>query len=326
MRPLTSALVSSVLANILFVVYYSKSSSKNNTASLIAAPSTTHRELLSIDPKTIISKVSSDGPYIRTEYDKFQGVHPSFSDFCNIHSIGRGPGKYDSKGSQFDQDAFLYQNFFAGKKDGFFLDIGANHPLIYSNSLFFDQCLGWKGLAFEPNPQYLQAWETPGIRTTELHPNCIWKETKDMHFKGGGVTGGITEIDGQGTWTAHCLSLEDVLDAHRDKHIDFISLDIEGAEIDLLQNFPFYKYDIGVWLVETFWLDARKIDHIFMTNGYYKVAQLAIDSVYVKATDTIWYPEMEQQSHWPQNENFMDKVVQTCFGGKRINQCPAPAP
>lgn len=88
------------------------------------------------------------------------------------------------------------------------------------------------------------------------------------------------------------------------QHVDLVSLDIEGAEIMTLQKFPFHKYDISVWIVETFWLEDRDIDRIFLTNGYVKAAQLALDSVYVKMSfllssrkDNMWYHEKEK-SQW----------------------------
>ena len=35
---------------------------------------------------------------------------------------------------------------------GFYIDIGAFHPFKLSNTVFFDQCLGWEGICVEPNP------------------------------------------------------------------------------------------------------------------------------------------------------------------------------
>ena len=48
--------------------------------------------------------------------------------------------------SQAYQEWYLYHNFFYGKTNGIYLDIGAHKPLHLSNSAFFDVCLGWKGI------------------------------------------------------------------------------------------------------------------------------------------------------------------------------------
>lgn len=52
--------------------------------------------------------------------------------------------------SQGYQEWYLYHNFFYGKINGKYLDIGAHKPFSLSNSVFFDKCLGWNGICVEP--------------------------------------------------------------------------------------------------------------------------------------------------------------------------------
>ena len=59
--------------------------------------------------------------------------------------------------SQDNQDFIVYENFFKDKKDGFFCDIGGNHPLKINNTLYFEE-LGWSGIAFEPLPHISDLW------------------------------------------------------------------------------------------------------------------------------------------------------------------------
>ncbi|KAF4749281.1 hypothetical protein FOZ63_008227, partial [Perkinsus olseni] len=59
--------------------------------------------------------------------------------------------KYVSN-SQWFQDWFVYHNFFPWKRNLTFMDIGAFHPFMYSNSLMFERCFGWRGVCVEPNP------------------------------------------------------------------------------------------------------------------------------------------------------------------------------
>ena len=59
-------------------------------------------------------------------------------------------------GSQFGQDLFTFFNYFKywpmnGKK-GFYVDSGANGAVMFSNTYFYDKCLGWTGLCVEPMP------------------------------------------------------------------------------------------------------------------------------------------------------------------------------
>ena len=234
-------------------------------------------------------------------------------DYCAKQARGEGD---QARGSQFTQDAFLYMNFFEGKRNGVYLDIGANDPEQLSNTFFFEKCLGWTGVCMEPHPMYAARWKTQ--RRCKHLPNCAWKENKLMTFAGGN-TGG-TMMKGSGSWQAQCITLDSMLTQQGIQKIDLVSLDIEGAEIEMLSVFPFHKYDIDVWIVETFWLDHRTIDKIFMDAGYAKVAQLSIDSVYKKLPRKVRYPAREA-TEWPTQQAYMKEKVNKCFGGKQLVQC-----
>jgi hypothetical protein len=67
-----------------------------------------------------------------------------------LRDTKRGDGGF----SQAWQDWILYRNFFANQTEGFYLDIGANEAITISNTAFFDICLGWQGVCFEPQAQY----------------------------------------------------------------------------------------------------------------------------------------------------------------------------
>ena len=54
--------------------------------------------------------------------------------------------------SQFEQDKFVYENFFINKNKGYFVDIGAHDGVTFSNSKFFEE-LEWDGVCIEPNPK-----------------------------------------------------------------------------------------------------------------------------------------------------------------------------
>ena len=47
--------------------------------------------------------------------------------------------------SQYNQDEYIYNNFFKNKKDkGFFLEIGADDGIRFSNCKFFEETLNWE--------------------------------------------------------------------------------------------------------------------------------------------------------------------------------------
>ena len=63
--------------------------------------------------------------------------------------------------SQAWQDWLLYRNFFAGQRTGLYVDIGTNDAVKISNTVFFDVCLGWTGVCYEPQKAYHRAIHHP---------------------------------------------------------------------------------------------------------------------------------------------------------------------
>lgn len=70
--------------------------------------------------------------------------------------------------------------------------------------------------------------------------------------------------------------------------IDYLSLDIEGAELQVLQSLNFEEVDIKVISIETnkigkvFDGSITQLDYLLRRNGYVKHMRLNIDSIYVK--------------------------------------------
>ena len=79
-----------------------------------------------------------------------------------------------------------------------------------------------------------------------------------------------------------CITLEDVLDLVNSPVIDILSLDTEGAELQILSSFDFSRYRISTILVENFDLiNSYQIEALLFSKGYSKVAIIGGDSVYV---------------------------------------------
>ena len=57
--------------------------------------------------------------------------------------------------SQCGQDKWAYENLFKNKNDGFFIEIGADDGIHFSNTKFFED-LGWNGICIEPSPYSLR--------------------------------------------------------------------------------------------------------------------------------------------------------------------------
>ena len=84
-------------------------------------------------------------------------------------------------------------------------------------------------------------------------------------------------------FAATCLPLEEILRQAGHKRVDFLSVDAEGAEIEVFRNFPWDEFDVRLIIVEVS-SPARyvPIDQMLLENGFGKVGVLGGDFVYAK--------------------------------------------
>jgi hypothetical protein len=141
---------------------------------------------------------------------------------------------------------------------GTYVEMGVNNPMTISNTLAFDKCLGWKGVCFEPSPAWHDAIRTQ--RSCTLVPYCVHSRENvgvdvPMVTPRGdsrsaltfiGVGGGAKPTPGAGrrlaATTTRCVDAGDSLRSlglSSTRPIDFLSIDVEGAEADVLRCFPF---------------------------------------------------------------------------------------
>jgi FkbM family methyltransferase len=198
--------------------------------------------------------------------------------------------------SQFQQDQFVYENYFKNKQNGFFVDIGAYDGEIDSNSLFFEN-LGWEGICFEPNPIMFEKLQK--IRKCKCLPYAISDKDEMNQFfqikEGPSTLSGlaneftqeaikrINEYNLEDNQSFDYLNIEcktfDVI--VETNNIDFLSLDTEGNELKILQSIDFNKYNIDVITVENNDYDD-KFFKFFSNKPYQFITRLGCDELYKK--------------------------------------------
>jgi len=155
----------------------------------------------------------------------------------------------------------LGQDFFAlatsnGGVNKFFIEIGGGDPIISSNSYLLQKGYGWKGIIVEPNPKFIDLILSERCQDgdVELYPFAIAEKEGTSDFLPIGLIGTLPEyIDGDfhGKQRMKLLSREKLIIIEKKsprtfvetvingRKIDFLTVDTEGSEWEIIKNWPF---------------------------------------------------------------------------------------
>tara|TARA_B110000483_G_scaffold236754_1_gene310403 strand:- start:1442 stop:2182 length:741 start_codon:yes stop_codon:yes gene_type:complete len=198
--------------------------------------------------------------------------------------------------SQHGQDKFIYENFYKDKKDGFFVDIGANDGVHFSNTLTLENKFDWNGVAIEPLPETFEKLRLN--RTCKTVNACVGTMNKEVEFlaiegESEMLSGIIDNYDKQHikriekakrkgakatTIKVPAYTLDHVMEDAPNQKIDYINIDTEGGEFEILQSIDFKKYKIDTISVENNYHDRRFAN--FMKAAGYQLVALIGDEIY----------------------------------------------
>tara|TARA_B110000977_G_scaffold171858_1_gene223798 strand:- start:566 stop:1318 length:753 start_codon:yes stop_codon:yes gene_type:complete len=182
--------------------------------------------------------------------------------------------------SQFGQDLFVLNelNF---KKNGFFVEFGATNGINGSNTYLLENKFNWRGILAEPAKIFYD--ELNKNRKCFIETNLVWKNSQSRLLFHEDFAGGLSTIkkfidhDTQirkknKEYILETISLNDLLVKYNaPKIIDYLSIDTEGSEFNILNNFDFNKYKFRIITCEhNFTPNKNKIHKLLTKNGYVK--------------------------------------------------------
>ena len=198
--------------------------------------------------------------------------------------------------SQLLQDLFVLSRL-EFKEDGFFVEFGATNGVDLSNTYLLEKSFGWKGILAEPAICWHE--DLRKNRTCHIETNCVWKAS-NCRLAFNQTTGPeFSTLDDYSENDLHkvarengkkyeveTISLNDLLHKfNAPRHIDYLSIDTEGSEYEILSNFDFSKYSFEVITCEHNYTPMReKIHSLLEGHGYRRifVEMSSFDDWYVR--------------------------------------------
>jgi len=231
---------------------------------------------LKLIPKIVSDFVYSNHP----EYKKTRGSNPSFSQ---------------------EGEDMLLRKIFAGQEKGIYVDIGAHHPINFSNTNFFSK-KGWAGINVDPLPGSKKTFDLERVNDTNLElvvseqegmvefylfdpplMNTMSKEQAEKNAKFDWCK--LQEVKMIPSLPLHLL-LDKYLTPNA--QIDFMSIDVEGAEISVLKSNNWKKYKPNVLLIE--FIDLS-IEEIFQTDIHKLLVEHSY-KLFAKTWNTVFYKQI----------------------------------
>lgn len=196
--------------------------------------------------------------------------------------------------SQLKQDLNVLK-FYNDKQDGFFVEIGASDGISLSNTYLLEKSYNWTGICAEPIPSDFLKLKTTRDRSF-CCDNAVYSISGlnlkfDIPHHSRLFSGISTHIDchkdlvnkNKTTITVTTISLVDLLDKYNSPNfIEYLSLDTEGTEYEILRSFDFNKYTFGLIDVEHNFIEPRRsqIKKLLTENGYVYLGENKWDDSY----------------------------------------------
>jgi FkbM family methyltransferase len=204
----------------------------------------------------------------------------------------------DSRADVEEQEQRLIREFLEsfGRAPGYFVDVGANHPHAGSQSWHLER-RGWRGILIEPLPELADRLrETRTANVFAVACSSPENAGRSLPFHVAGVAGSLSSLDRgrmapsaqpQSVINVPIRTLDDILEeAGAPQPLDFLSVDVEGHEVEVLSGFDFTRWAPRLILLEDHLGNLRR--HRFMkSNSYRLVRRTEINGWYVPASSPI---------------------------------------
>jgi FkbM family methyltransferase len=231
---------------------------------------------------------------------RFPGVQqvgaPPVTAFLGMERQTKPRGFYSQEG----QDAYVFTEFFRCLESGafpkIFLDVGCNHPVVHSNSYFFERNQGYEVIAIDALHEVGKLWaeRRPKAQFFECAVGAQNGETSFDVVEGGGIESMFSSVSGASDKSAAApvtkrtvkvRRLADIVSEIGLKRAGIVSMDIEGYEYQALQGLDLQSFSAAVFIIENnahHGLGRDDIRDLMKDRGYVYAARIwNMDDIFV---------------------------------------------
>ena len=170
-----------------------------------------------------------------------------------------------NKGIPFDLK--LNEEIFFNKENGFFIELGAYDGLTQSNTAFFEKTKNWTGILIEASRDRYEQCVKNRPNSKCVNTACSATDNASISFNH--ENGLMSKVVDDGVYSCDTSTLETILDnCEVDRNIDFLSLDVEGHELEVLEGLNLCKYRPNYMLIELWDDNEFDVKTLLYDNNY----------------------------------------------------------
>ena len=233
---------------------------------------------------------------------KFSKRHPLLKKIFLYYNIYIRNFKFFFKSSQFGEDKKIIE-LFKEKEHGTYLDVGCFHPIRQNNTYLFHK-MGWKGINIDLNPLTVELFNVARPKDINIctaisskkgwvnlffdHELSSLNTINKNHTKFLQKAFGISNLKKRKVRTN---TLANILKNNAINKVDFMNIDIEGNELEVLKTLNLKKYNIKVICIEIvdyehyskdIKINKKRIFNILKKNGYYLKFKTFVNYIFIK--------------------------------------------
>lgn len=202
--------------------------------------------------------------------------------------------------SQWGQDKFI-DDLFNHKENGIFVDIGAHNGKTLSNTYFLETQRKWTGICFEPIPEIFEELERN--RRCVCIEGCAYNKICELNFKK--LTGHTEMLSGivetfhpnhlerinnelqafggtEENIKVQAFTLSSILSKYNITHVDYLTIDTEGSELQVLEGIDFNNVDITYIDIEHNYSDYIQDVEYLVSKNYSVIHNIGNDVIFKK--------------------------------------------